>query len=109
MLVLLGVRRPETSATDGLQQNFFQVVGHDDAALEVLCCFACIGLAACGESLLLGVIEQQVLHAEFGGEFTGIECCAMRLLVGLELLAGCVEAECLAEEPVGVFYELSVL
>ena len=103
------LRRPETSATDGLQQNFFQVVGHNDTALEVLCRFACVCLAACGECFLLGVIEQQVLHAEFGGELAGVERRAMRLLVGLELLAVGVEAECLAEEPVGVFYELSVL
>ena len=52
---------------------------------------------ACGECFLLGVIEQQVLHAEFGGELAGVERRAVRLLVGLELLAVGVEAESLAE------------
>ena len=73
----------------------------NDAALEVLRGFARVGLAACGECFLLGVIEQQVLHAEFGGELAGVERRAVRLLVGLELLAVGVEAESLAEQPVG--------
>ena len=55
------------------------------------------------------MIEQQVLHAEFGGELAGVERRAVRLLVGLELLAVGVEAESLAEQPVGVFYHETVL
>ena len=68
-----------------LQFNDLQVVGHDDAALEVLGGFARVGIAASRERLFLCMVEYEVLHSKLAGKLAGIKGCAVVLLVGLSI------------------------
>ena len=55
-----------------------------------------------GKVGVFGVVEHQVFHLKHFGLLSGIECCAVVLIVRAELFAVAIEAEGFAEEPVAV-------
>lgn len=85
-----------------LEGEGFEFVGAVGVAGEVYLGFGCVGSLAGGEAGVFGVVEHEVFHAEFLGLLAGIECCAVVLVVGAELFAVFVEAECFAKQPVAI-------
>lgn len=79
----------------------FEVVRYKDVALEALRRLAGIFGSACGQRLVFGVVQQQVLHTQLGCHGSGVPGSAVKLLVGLEHFAVLIQAERLAHEPVG--------
>ena len=58
---------------------------------------------------VLGVIENQVSHAQFMGQSSGIAGGAVVLAVGVEHLTVAIQTESLAHEPLCAFHKTSAL
>ena len=93
----LACKLEQWSEVDG-----FEVVGDDDAAGEVAGGLGGVSLVPCGQMGVLGVVEQQVFHAQLLSRLPGIEGSGVIFLIGVELRAVAVEAERLAQQPVGL-------
>ena len=59
--------------TKSLKEENFTIIGHMNGAGEVLSRLCRIGRAAIGQSSILGVVKNEVLHAQAGRQSTRIE------------------------------------
>ena len=76
-----------------------------NGAGEVLSSLCRIRGASIRQSSVLGMIEDEVLHAKSRSESTGIQRSAMVLLIGLEYPGIGMKAERLAKQPIGLTAE----
>lgn len=67
-----------------IELKSLQIIWNNDGPLEVLTCLGTIGFGACVKVCVLGMIEHQVLHAEFLSKHSGIERRAVVFLIGIE-------------------------